>query len=458
MIQRRYTLVHGVAARQRQGDGHGAVRAGGEGADSGSVGIDHLKNSAAERGIRTLFQLDDLQTGVGRFGLFPIAEIAVCGQAHGNGRIGVAHIILQLTVLVLLCAHSVKHSILINIGGKRKLDAAGLARHRSGRVQHLEFTAVAIPGAGGGDGGNILVVHVHNTRSCGDGGGIRKGHADGVIAHPCVRVNCKHLLLVLLSVHRDGIGGVPVRNSGNTGRVDFVPRRAAHIDVLGGGKDSPRPLKLRTGQVGIDLQVVDVPVGEQVAPQRHLGRIVGVVLVLQLQLRKAAGRVSAGDDTHDLRIAALFLGDVFDALAGAYRLRDAVNIRIDAVGRNFFRPAVCIHMVEIGVDQLTDAAIDGEVGELLFSVVDIDFAQGFLLAAGGKGRDGEHPQHHYQHKKHRNQSFFHVHFLLLLILGNREGGMLSHTARALRYEVVSSHRCCTQCIETRRFCRHSMPP
>ena len=285
MIQRRYTLIHGVVARQRQRDGHGAVRAGGEGADGGSVGIDHLKNSAAERGIRTLFQLDELQTGVGRFGLFPIAEIAVCGQAHGNGRIGVAHIVLELTVLVDLGAGGIKYRVFINIGGKRKLDAAGLARHRSGRVQHLEFTAIAIPGAGGGDGGNILVVHIHNARSCGDGGRIGEGYADGVIAHPCVRVNCKHLLLVLLSVHRDGIGGVPVRGSGNAGRVDLVPCRAAHIDVLGCGKDGLCPLKLFSCEIGIDLQVVDVPVGEQVAPQRHLGRIVGVVLVLQLQFR-----------------------------------------------------------------------------------------------------------------------------------------------------------------------------
>ena len=119
MVQGCHTLIHGVVARQCQRDGHGAVRAGGEGADGGSVRIDHLKDRTTERGIRTLFQLDELQAGVRRFGLFPIAEIAVCGQAHGNGRIGVAHIILQLTVLVLLCAHSVKHSILINIGGKR---------------------------------------------------------------------------------------------------------------------------------------------------------------------------------------------------------------------------------------------------------------------------------------------------------------------------------------------------
>ena len=285
VIQRCDTLVHSVIPRQRQRDGHGAVRAGSEGADSGSVGIDHLKNSAAERSIRTLFQLDELQAGVRRFGLFPIAEIAVCGQAHGDGRIGVAHIVLELAVLVDLGAGGIKYRVFINIGGKRKLDAAGLARHRSGRVQHLEFAAVAIPGAGGGDGGNILVVHVHDARSRGDGGGIREGHADGVITYPCVGMDGEYLLLVLLPVHRDGIGGVAVGGSGNTGRVYLVPRRATHIDVLGGGENSLRPLKLRTGQVGIDLQVVDVPVGEQVAPQRHLGRIVGVVLVLQLQFR-----------------------------------------------------------------------------------------------------------------------------------------------------------------------------
>ena len=31
-------------------------------------------------------------------------------------------------------------------------------------------------------------------------------------------------------------------------------------------------------------------------------------------------------------------------------------------------------MVEIGIDQLTDSPVDGEVGELLLSVVDIDLA------------------------------------------------------------------------------------
>ena len=134
VIQRRYTLIHGVVARQRQGDGHGAVRAGSEGADSGSIRIDHLKDRAAERGIRTLFQLDELQTGVRHFGFFPIAVITVCGQLHCGSWVGVAHIILELAVLVDLGAGGIEHRILIDISREGKLDAAGLACHRSGGI------------------------------------------------------------------------------------------------------------------------------------------------------------------------------------------------------------------------------------------------------------------------------------------------------------------------------------
>ena len=243
------------------------------------------------------------------------------------------------------------------------------------------------------------------------------------------RVDGEYLLFVLLAIDGNSISGITVSRGSDAGRVHLAPSCAAHIDVLGSGKDGLCPLQFRAGQVGIDLQVIDVPVGKQIAPQRHFGRIVGVIFVFQLQFRKAAGGIPVGDDAHDLRVTAFFLGDVFDTLAGGHGLRHTRCIRIDAVRGNLLRPAVGIHMVEIGIDQLTDAAIDGEIGEFLFSVVNIDLAQGFLPAAGGKGRGREHPQHHHQHKKHGNQSFFHVHFLLLLILGNREGGMLSHTAR-----------------------------
>ena len=84
-------------------------------------------------------------------------------------------------------------------------------------------------------------------------------------------------------------------------------------------------------------------------------------------------------------------------------------------------------MVEIGVDQLTDSPVDGEVRELLLSVVDIDLAQGFLLTAGGKGRGREHSQHHDHQQQHGDQSFFHSTFLLNF-LDIKKAVCFSHTA------------------------------
>ena len=137
-----------------------------------------------------------------------------------------------------------------------------------------------------------------------------------------------------------------------------------------------------------------------------------MVFILQLQLRKAAGGIPVGDDAHDLRVVAFLLGHILDALAGSHCLRYTLGVGVDAVGGNFFRSALAVHIVEIGIDQLTDAAIDGEIGEFLFSVVNIDFAQGFLLAAGGKSGGREHPQHHDHQQQHGDQSFFHRVFLL----------------------------------------------
>ena len=407
VIHRRYTLIHSVVASQRQGDGHGAVRAGSEGADGGSVGTDHLKDGSAQRRVRAFLQLDNFQAGVGFFGFLTVAVITVCGQSHCGSRIGVAHIILELAVFADLGASSVEHGIFVNIGGKGQLDAAGLACHRSGGVQHLEFAAVAVPGAGGGDGGNVLIVHVHDPRSGRDSGGIGEADADGIVAYPCVRVDGEHLLFILLTTHGNSISGIPVSRGSNTWRVHLAPRRAAHIDVLSCGENGLRPLQFCAGQVGVDFQVIDVPVGKQIAPQRHFSRVVGVIFVFQLQLRKAAGGIPVGDDAHDLRVAAFLLGHILDALAGSHCPRDALGVGVDAVGRNFLRSALAVHIVEIGIDQLPDASVDGEIREFLLAVVDIDFTKGFLLAAGGKSGGREHPQHHDHQQQHGDQSFFH---------------------------------------------------
>ena len=217
----------------------------------------------------------------------------------------------------------------------------------------------------------------------------------------------EYLLFVLLAIDGNSISGITVSRGSDARRVHLAPSCAAHIDVLGSGKDSLRPLQFRAGQVGVDLQIVDVPVGQQIAPQRHFGRIVGVIFVFQLQLRKAASGIPVGDDAHDLRVAAFFLGHVFDALAGSHRLRDALGVGVDAVGRDLLRFSVGTHIIEIGVDQFPDASVDGEVREFLLTVVDIDFTKGFLLAAGGKSGGREHPQHHDHQQQHGDQSFFH---------------------------------------------------
>ena len=232
MIQRGDTLIDGVVARKGQRNGNGAVRARAEGANGSSIRAYHLKNRAAQRGVRTCLQLGDLQAGVRQLHINIIPIVAICGQAHGNGGVGVAHIILELAVFVLFRANSVEHSVFINIGGKGQLDAAGLTGHRRSRVQNFELARIAVAGAGGGNGGNILVLHVHDPRSFRHGGRVGEGHTNRVVAHPGVGMEGKYLLLILLAAHGDGIGGIPVGRSSHAGRQDFAPGRAARIDVL----------------------------------------------------------------------------------------------------------------------------------------------------------------------------------------------------------------------------------
>ena len=232
VIQRGYPLIDGVVASQRQRNGNGAVRACAEGANGGSVRADHLKNRAAQRGICTRLQLGDLQAGVRQLHINIIPIVAVCGQPHGNGGVGVAHIILELTVFILFRTNSVEHSVFVNIGGKGQLDAAALTGHRRSRVQNFELARVAVAGAGGGNGGNVLVLHVHDPRPFRHGGGVGEGHADGVVAHPGVGMEGKYLLLILLTAHGNGIGGLPVGRGSYAGGQDFAPGRSAGIDVL----------------------------------------------------------------------------------------------------------------------------------------------------------------------------------------------------------------------------------
>ena len=186
VIQRRNTLIHGVISSQCQGNSHRTIRPSGKCANGGSIRIDYFKNSSAERCVRSFLQLGDFQASVGRLYLTAIAVIAVSGQFHRGSRVGIAHIVLQLTVLADFGTGGVKYCVFVDLGYERKLDAAGLACHSRGRVQNLEFTSITIAGAGGSNGGNIVVVHVNDARSCGNGGRVSERHTNSVIAYPCI--------------------------------------------------------------------------------------------------------------------------------------------------------------------------------------------------------------------------------------------------------------------------------
>ena len=108
--------------------------------------------------------------------------------------------------------------------------------------------------------------------------------------------------------------------------------------------------------------------------------------------------VAVGDNAHHLGVACPFLCQILDALAGAHGLRNAVLVWVDAVGRGLLLRAVVGIIEKIGIDLLSDGAVDGEIAQLILSIVDTDLAQGLLLTVCGKGRRREDTK-----KGHENQ-------------------------------------------------------
>ena len=176
-------LIHGIVPRFRVGDDDGAALVGGEAADGVPVGADHFKNSPGQRGLGARLQFDDAQgTGAGGGGVRRIGCVGGAGSighvlggvgadgvdADGRGGVGGGHIVLEIAVLVLLRADGIEDGVLVHVGVEGELDAAALALDGVGGVQHLELAHIALAGdALGGDGGDILVVQVHDPGACG---------------------------------------------------------------------------------------------------------------------------------------------------------------------------------------------------------------------------------------------------------------------------------------------------
>ena len=408
MVLRCNTLVDGIGADQIHRNCDLALGISREGADGSAFRINNLEHCASQRDFGACLQLDDLQAGlVGRLVFVSAAIIAVIGKAQRHCRVGIAHVVLQVAVLIHFRTYCVVDAVVIDIAAVRELHAAALAGDGADRIDHLEFPGIPVSSAGSGDLGDLLIVQVYDLRTCGHSGGVGKGHADVVVAHPCFRGEGEYLLHILLAIDRYRIGLRAIRLRSQSGLKDLCPCGASAIDVLSSCQDLISTLKLHTGQRGVDLEIVDVPMAQQIAPECHLGCVIALVLILKTQLTKASGWVSVGDNTNDLGIAADFLREVFDTLALRHRLRHTLGIGIDTVRRDFLGIAVAVNIVVVGINQLPHSAVDGQIAQRVATVIDVHLTQSFLHRAGSGGDTGEHSKQHDNREEHGYYSFFH---------------------------------------------------
>ena len=161
------------------------------------------------------------------------------------GIVQVADIILQIAVLVLFLADCVHGGILGNIRCQGELDAAALALDAVCGVQHFEFPAVAVPGPLRSDGGNVLIVLIHDAGPLGHRTGVCKGYGYIVVIHPCFAPDGEYLLLVLLAVHGDGVGNRLIRGGRHPGLQHIIVDGAPLVDILGSRQNTVADVQLR---------------------------------------------------------------------------------------------------------------------------------------------------------------------------------------------------------------------
>ena len=308
--------------------------------------------------------------------------------------------------MVLLLAHGVHGRILGHRCGEGELDVPALALDAVHGVEDFECPGIAVRGGLGGDSGDLIVVGVHDLCALRHTVRVGEGHGHIVVVHPGLTPDGKHLLLVLLAADGHRVGRGVVWGDGHAGFQHIVVGGAALVDVLGRGQDAVADVQFGAGQAGGHLQICNVPVGQEITPEGHLGGVIRLVLVVQLQLAQAPMGVAVGDDAHHLGVAGLFVGHIFDALSGAYGLGDAVLVRVDAVRRRFLLRAVVGLIEKVGIDLFLDCTIDGEVAQFILAVINIDFAQGLLLAVSGKGGRREDAQNGHENQEQGYQ-FFH---------------------------------------------------
>ena len=257
---------------------------------------------------------------------------------------------------------------------ERHLHRAGLVAYAVLGVQHLELTGIAGTIGRGPDLSDVVVVHVYDASAIRHFIGHGETDVDVVIAHPCFRIRCEHLLQVFLAAYSDGIGRIFIGCHCDSRLRHTVPPDTALVDVLCRRQQFFAAFLLHTGQGWVDLQPVNAPAVDEIAPERHLRGVVRLMLIVQLKFRQTAMRVAIGDDADDLRVVAGLVCNILDALTRTNGLGHTFDRRVDAVGGNFLDRAAGRLEIEVGIGQGTDNAVHAEVGHFIAAVGDIHLA------------------------------------------------------------------------------------
>ena len=295
---------------------------------------------------------------------------------------------------------------------QRHLHRAGLVAYAVLGVQHLELTGIAGTIGRGPDLSDVVVVHVYDAGALRHFIGHGESDVDVIVANPCFRIRCEHLLQVFLAVYSDGIGRIFI-GCHRDGRLRHtVPPDTAFVDVLCRRQQFFAAFLLHTGQGRVDLQPVNAPAVDEIAPERHLRGVVRLILIVQLKFRQTAMRVAIGDDADDLRVVAGLVCNILDARAGTDRLRHTLCCRVDAVGRDFLDRAAGRLKVEVSVGLGTDNAVHAEVGHFVVAIGDVHLTQRTSNGAAGRRCEARaKAQHRCDAQKHRYHSFSHKYLL-----------------------------------------------
>ena len=378
----------------------------------------YLKSRTGKRRIGAGFHLFDDKGSFRRCFRF-VRSIRRRGRITAEGRlanfrrrIGVAHIALEGAILAGFRAQSVVNGVFVDISVQRHLHRAGLVAYAVLGVQHLELTGIAGTIGRGPDLSDVVVVHVYDAGALRHFIGHGESDVDVVIAHPCFRIRREHLLQVFFAIHGDGIGRIFI-GCHRDGRLRHtVPPDTALVDVLCRRQQFFAAFLLHTGQGRVDLQPVNAPAVDEIAPERHLRGVVRLILIVQLKFRQTAMRVAIGDDSDDLRVVAGLVCNIFDARAGTDRLRHTLCCRVDAVGGNLLDRAAGRLEIEVGIGLGTDNAVHAEIGHFIAAVGDIHLAQRTSNGAAGRRCEARaKAQHRCDAQKHRYHSFSHKYLL-----------------------------------------------